>query len=202
MRTVAPEPVEREPAERVLVGRVLRPHGVQGELLVEPLSDLPERLEAGSELAVTGEDPDRPPAPRSPAAAASPPPATVVVAASRPHRGAVLVRFEGIGDRDAAAALRGTWLAVDRASVPPPPEGTWYHFQLVGCRCRDREAGDLGEVVDLIEDGGGVLLMVDDGRRRVPVPFVAELLRRVDPDAGVIEVELPPGLIETCASTS
>jgi 16S rRNA processing protein RimM len=183
----------------VLVGRVLRPHGLRGELLVEPLSDLPERLEPGSVLAVTGPDPDQP-ATAKPAGA--PPPASVTVAAARPHRGAVLVRFDGVGDRDAAACLAGAWLAVERAAVPPPPPGTWYHFQLVGCRCRDRGAGDLGEVVEVVEDGGGVLLLVEDGRRRVPVPFVAEFLRRVDPDAGVIEVELPPGLIETCASTS
>lgn len=182
----------------MLVGRVLRPHGVRGELLVEPLSDLPERLAPGSELAVTGADPDQPP----PAKPAGAPPPAVTVAAARPHRGAVLVRFEGVGDRDAAARLAGAWLAVERAAVPPPPEGTWYHFQLVGCRCRDRGDGDLGEVVDVVEDGGGILLVVDDGRRRVPVPLVAEFLRRVDPDAGVIEVELPPGLIETCASTS
>lgn len=169
-------------------------------MLVEPLSDLPERLEPGSELAVTSADPDQPAAPGPPGRPS--PPAAVTVSAARPHRGVMLIRFDGIDDRDQAARLSGTWLAVERTAVPPPPEGTWYYFQLVGCRCRDRGAGELGEVVDVIEDGGGVLLMVDDGRRRVPVPFVDEFLRRVDPDAGVIEVDLPPGLIETCTSTS
>ena len=185
---------------RVLVGRIVRPHGVRGEVVVEALSDVPGRLAPGSELLVTGADPDAPPP--APAAGGEPPPATLSVAASRPHGGRVLIAFEGVGDRDAAGRLRGLGLAVERAAVAPPPDGAWYHFQLLGCRCRDRTAGDLGEVVDLVEDGGGLLLVVDDGRRRVPVPFAGEFLRRVDPEAGVIEVELPPGLLETCASTS
>jgi 16S rRNA processing protein RimM len=184
---------------RVLVGRIVRPHGVRGELVVEALSDRPERLAPGSELAVTGADPDAPP-PAAPGG--EPAPAALRVAASRPHRGRLLVEFEGIADRAAAETLRGLGLAVARAAVPPAPDGSWYHFQLLGCRCRDRAAGDLGAVVDLVEDGGGVLLVVDDGRRRLPVPFVAAFLRRVDPAAGVIEVELPPGLVETCASRS
>jgi 16S rRNA processing protein RimM len=205
---------------RVLVGRIVRPHGVRGELVVEVLSDNPERLAAGSELLVTGDEPDAAPAVRSgggdpgpwgsaryPAGSPPPPeggspPAVLRVATSRPHRGRVLVEFEGVGDREAAERLRGLGLAVERAAVPPAPSGTWYHFQLLGCRCRDAAAGDLGEVVELVEDGGGLLLVVDDGRRRLPVPFVGEFVRRVDLGAGVIEVELPPGLIETCASTS
>lgn len=188
---------------RVLVGRILGPHGVRGEVTVEPLSDRPERLAPGGELEVTGPDPDAPPpAEAAPGAAAGAPAARLRVAASRPHRGRLLVTFEGIADRDAAARLRGRWLAIERSAVPPPPSGSWYHFQLLGCRCRDLAAGDLGEVVDLVEDGGGLLLVVDDGRRRVPVPFVEAFLRRVDPEARVIEVELPPGLIETCTSTS
>ena len=192
------EPALGDDGGRVLVGRIVRPHGVRGELVVEVLSDRPERLAPGSELVVTGADPDAP----APAAGGEPAPAALRVAASRPHRGRALVEFEGIGDRAAAERLRGLGLAVERAAVPPPPGGSWYHFQLLGCRCRDRAAGDLGAVVDLVEDGGGLLLVVDDGRRRLPVPFVNEFLRRVDPEAGVIEVELPPGLVETCASTS
>jgi 16S rRNA processing protein RimM len=124
------------------------------------------------------------------------------VAASRPHRGGLLVRFAGIDDRDAAERLRGAGLAVERERVPAAPPGAYYHFELVGCRCRDRREGDLGEVVDLVEDGGGLLLVVDDGRRRVPVPFVGRFIRKVDVAAGQIEVELPPGLVETCASGS
>ena len=174
----------------------MRPHGLRGELLVEPLSDLSERLAAGSELLLT-------PAGALPApAAGAAPRQRLTVASSRPHRGGMLVTFAGIDDRDRADELRGAELAVARDRVPAAPAGAYYHFELLGCRCRDRRDGDLGEVVDLVDDGGGLILVVDDGSRRVPLPFVASFVAAVDVVAGTIEFELPPGLVDICASRS
>lgn len=149
---------------------------------MEPYSELPERFEVGAELLSAGR--------------------RVTVETVRPHRGGLLVRFEGVLDRDAAEALRGSVLEIARAAVPQAPEGTWYYFELVGCRCDDRREGTLGEVADVIEDGGGVLLDVRDGGRRLLVPFVHEFVRRVDPESRRIELELPEGLVEACASRS
>ncbi len=171
--------------ETVLVGRVRRPHGVLGAVIVQNLTDNPERWSAGSRLLA--------------------PPETgggLTVERAQEHGGAMLVWFEGVAGREAAEALRGAELSVRRDDVPPAPEGTWYEFQLVGCRVHDAAAGELGEVVDVVEDGGGLLLMVDDGLRRLPVPFVDAFLVRVDLAAGRIDVDLPPGLIEACASGS
>ncbi len=174
----------------VEVGRVVRPHGVRGEAVVEPLTDVPDRFSPGAELLAW-----RPGAP-------GPAGSRLTVESARPHRDWLLVRFAGIEDRDGVDALRGTRLSVPRAAVPEAPADTWYHFQLVGCRCRDRGHGDLGEVVDVVEDGGGVLLIVDDGSRRLPVPFVREMVREIDPAGRRIELDLPEGLLEACASTS
>jgi 16S rRNA processing protein RimM len=175
--------------DTVLVGVVRRAHGVRGAVIVESLTDNEERWQPGSRLLASG-------------GALGAAVRELTVERSQPHSGAVLVAFEGVEDRDAALALRGCELAVPESEVPPPEEGTWYEYQLVGCRCRDAEAGDLGEVVEVLEDGGGLLLLVDDGTRRLPVPFVRAFLTRVDVDAREIDLELPPGLVETCASRS
>jgi 16S rRNA processing protein RimM len=177
----------------------LRPHGLRGEVVVEVLTDTPRRFDPGSSLLLVREG--RPEvalvvAGRRAASAPGRP-----AGAGRSRRATALVRFAGIGDREAAAALRGGWLEIERSLVPPAPAGTYYRFELLGCRCSDG-GEDLGEVVEVVEDGGGLLLIVADGRREVPVPFVARFLRAVDVEHGRIELDLPPGLIEACASRS
>lgn len=188
----ATPPEAPETRETVAVGRILRPHGIQGEVVVEVLSDVPDRLAPGRRLLLTRDAPPALPA------------TSVVVRSERPHKSGALIRFEGIADRNQAEELRGAWLEVLQSEVPEPPAGTYYQYQLLGCRCFDRGT-DLGEVVELLEDGGGLLLIVSDGQRRLPIPFVKEFLKGVDVSAGAarrIDLELPPGLVETCASRS
>jgi 16S rRNA processing protein RimM len=172
--------------ETVTVGRVLRPHGVRGEVVVEVLSDVPARFRKGSR--VTGVREGAPPLP-------------LTVATGRVHKTGAVVRFEGYEDRDRAGELRGLDLEIPRAEVPKASRGTYYQFELLGCLCRDR-GEELGRVAEVVEDGGGVMLIVEGEGRRIPVPFVKEFLRRVDVTRGRIDLELPEGLLETCASTS
>lgn len=171
--------------ETVIVGHAVRSHGLRGEVVVEPLSDNPDRFAAGSEVLVELAGRRR----------------VLRVRRARPHHGRLLVSFDGIEDRDAAEDLRGRDLAVPSSAVPAAPDGCFYSFELIGCRCRDGSLGELGVVDEVLEDGGGWLLMVVQGNRRLPVPFVEAFLRRVDIEAGVIEVDLPAGLLETCEST-
>ncbi|PYQ64710.1 MAG: 16S rRNA processing protein RimM [Acidobacteria bacterium] len=178
--------VREDLPETVAVGRVLRPHGVRGEVVVEVLSDVPARFQKGSR--VTGVREGAPPLP-------------LTVAAGRVHKTGAVVRFEGYDDRDRAGELRGLDLEIPRSEVPKAQRGTYYQFELLGCLCRDHGA-ELGRVVEVVEDGGGVMLIVEGEGRRIPVPFVKELLKKVDVVRGVIDVKLPEGLLETCASTS
>src|SRR5215210_8649194 len=173
--------------ERVAVGRVLRPHGLRGEVVVEVLSDVPGRLAPGSQVTASWEG--RP----------SRTSRSVLVESHRLHKSGAMVRFAGFDDRDRAEELRDALLEVDRSRVPDAPEGTYYWYQLLGCRCRV-DGQDLGEVTDLIEDGGGLLLVVSDGERQVPIPFVQSFLKDVDVERGRIELDLPEGLLEACAS--
>ena len=172
--------------ETVAVGRVLRPQGVKGEVVVEVLSDVPGRFKKGSRVMGVRE---------------GAPPVSLTVAAGRPHKGGAVVRFEGYEDRDRAEELRGLDLEVPRSEVPKAPKGTYYQYELLGCLCLDRDE-ELGRVVEVREDGGGVMLIVEGEGRQVPVPFVREFLRKVYVEAGRIELALPEGLIEECASAS
>ncbi|MEL7058970.1 MAG: ribosome maturation factor RimM [Acidobacteriota bacterium] len=177
--------------ERVLVGRVLRPHGVRGDVRVESHSDVEGRFSAGSTLWVVGADGSA---------------RRRRIERSRSDRGAWLLRFEDLDDREAAADLRGARLEVDEADVPEAPDGFYYHHDLVGCVCVERGGSEgertLGQVVRLHEDGGGWILEVRRSGQTLLVPFVDAFLRTVDIAAQRIEVELPPGLVDTCTSRS
>ena len=90
-----------------------------------------------------------------------------------------VVRVEGIGDRSAAEALRGSLVEVDRSALPPLEEGEYYHADLIGLACVDREGRELGSVVAVENYGAGDLLEVEAGGGKIfLIPFkpgIAEL---------------------------
>ncbi len=163
-----------------------RPHGVHGGLLIEALSDVPQRFAPGSVLDLVTADGRRRP---------------VEVAQAAPHGDSLRVSFVGFDDRDDVEPLRGATLEVRRELTPSAPEGEFYYFELAGCVCVDRVGGTLGPVSGVIEDGGGLLLEVVDGDRTLLIPFVKAFIVAIDIPGRRIELDLPEGLIETCGST-
>lgn len=191
---ITPQPPgdRRQPSsagpEPVAVGRILRAHGVRGEVVVESWSDVADRFAVASRVWAAGE--------------AEP----LEIATSRRHRGLRLIRFAGVDDRDAAERLRGLELVVPVDAVPAAPAESYYYFELVGCRVEDLEVGELGTVADVLEDGGGLLLEIESipatpAGERLLVPFVASYVRKIDVVAKRIRVSLPAGLLDTCRST-
>jgi 16S rRNA processing protein RimM len=167
-----------------VVGRVVRSHGLRGEVSIESQTDLESRFAIGSQLWV-GSSNER-----------------LRVASCRVHHGRILVQFEGYDERASADGLRGRELMVAQEEVPPAPADHYYHFELVGCRVLDATNRELGVVARVVEDGGGLLLELEgSGPGLAPgllIPFVQAFVDRVDAEAGVIVVDLPPGLIDTC----
>lgn len=207
--------------EAVLVGTILRPHGIKGEVTVALWSDYERRFAPGVELAATAPESLARPraaaaaAPGSAVAAAPARPAaipvrpvpesrkrTLRVERSSPHKGGLRVAFAGVADREAAESLRGLELWVPISEVPDAPPGSYYVFELIGCRCFDERDGDIGTVIDIQEDGGGTLLEVDKDGVRTVLPFVEPFLVGVDRDARRIDLRLPEGLLATCAYKS
>ena len=131
----------------------------------------------------------------------------------RPANTVVVVRFKGVGDRNAAEALAGTELFVDRSMLPDDgEEDEFYHADLVGLEVRDETGAAIGKVVAVHNFGGGDILDVTlAGRKGVLIPFtqaavpqvsIAEGFVRVDPAAaGLVEDEDGDGDRATKTST-
>jgi 16S rRNA processing protein RimM len=170
---------------QVVVGRILRPHGVRGEVVVEVRTDRPERrFSAGSTLHRA----DGPP---------------LTVSAARAHGQRWLLRFDGVPSRDAAEALRDTELTVSADPVAPIGEDgsdtvdEYPDHVLVGLRVTDVAGDPVGTVAAVEHAPWQDLVVVDrPSGGRVRVPFVRALVPVVDVPAGVLVVDPPVGLLD------
>jgi 16S rRNA processing protein RimM len=181
----APTPRDAAPPARLVVGRIVKPHGVGGEVVVDVMSDAPGRFEPGIELA-TGD----------PEAEEAAPPRQLVIAASRRHQGRLLIGFEGLDDRDDAEALRGELLTIPFSSARQlGPDEFWPH-QLTGLAVVDHTGAAVGSVTDVLPGAAHDLLQVGlDTGGEVLVPAVAALVT-VELAAGRVVVADLPGLLE------
>ncbi|MFY9588406.1 MAG: ribosome maturation factor RimM [Actinomycetota bacterium] len=170
-----------EAPARLVVGRIVKPHGLRGEMVVEVLSDAPERFAPGGRIDAGDPDGAR---------------RTLTVRATRNDRGRSLVTFEEVTDRDAAEALRGALLSIAREDAVPLEDGMYYEWQLEGLTVADEDGRTVGTFVRVLEGGGGDLWVVDTGEKEVLVPAVEEFVRRVDLEGGRIVLHVIPGLLE------
>ncbi|WP_141577562.1 ribosome maturation factor RimM [Actinomadura sp. WMMA1423] len=167
-------------SEPLVVGRIGRPHGVRGEVAVDVRTDEPEsRFAPGTAIAT---DP----------VAAGP----LTIERKRWHSGRLLVRFAGIGDRDAAEELRGTWLVVDPGDISPSADPDDFHDQeLLGLAVFTADGAEVGQVADVLHHGQDLLVVRGAGGEKL-VPFVAALVPEVDVPGGRLVIDPPPGLLD------
>lgn len=165
------------------VGRIIRPHGIRGELVVEPRTDSPEiRFAQDAVLLVTSRSGDQ---------------RQMTITAARPHTGRLLVFLDGVADRDAAEALRGAELFADVADLPPTADpDEFYDHELEGLAVRTVAGEPVGTLKEILHGPGGELLVIDRDGQEVLVPFVREIVTEVDRTAGCIVLDPPPGLLE------
>jgi len=163
------------------VGFVRKPHGVHGEVLVEILTDFPERLEAGVRFGLGSEE-----APEE----------FHEVHHVRYHKGAWLLGIVGLKDRNAVEPWRGRYLFLPELSREELPEGYHYEHHLVGLACRSPEGEDLGEITGMDSGGPQARLVVRRGQREYLVPWVPQIVTSVDLEAGTVTIDAPPGLLD------
>jgi 16S rRNA processing protein RimM len=173
----------------LVVGRVVKAHGINGEVVVEIRTDDPAaRFAAGNTLRAKesrGDDQHR----------------SYVVDDAREHGGRLLLRLAGVGDRAAADALRGCLFVVDSDDLPPIDEpDTYYDHQLEGLHVRTTTGRDVGVVAEVLHTAAGELLAVrrGDGSEsgEVLVPFVSAIVTSVSLDDHVVEIDPPEGLLD------
>ena len=178
--------LELKPAwnEMVLVGRVARPHGIRGQVLVNPETDFVEdRFRPGATFhtrSVRGEE-------------------QLTVTTARVQNGRPVIGFEGFSSIEDVERLAGLELRVPEDELQPLDAGMYYHHQLIGCAVETVAGERVGEVVRVNGGAAGSLLEVDGPRGEVLIPLAVEICVEIDVDRKRIRINPPEGLLDVNA---
>ena len=166
------------PPAFLLVGKLHRPHGVRGEMIMSVMTDFPERLKPGTEVYLgPGHDP-------------------VTIKSIRHHNRGVLIALEGYNSREEVDPLRNIEMFVRAEDRPPLPEGESYLHEIIGLQAVTDEGETLGVVADWLETGAnGVFIVRDEEGREILLPDIDEVILKIDLEAGQMVVHLLEGLL-------
>ncbi|MBI1745987.1 MAG: 16S rRNA processing protein RimM [Acidobacteria bacterium] len=165
----------------VSIGRVLRPRGIRGDVLVALLTDFPEHFEALDQVYVKY--------------------STGHLEAKRLenvwfHKGRAVVHFEHVDSYEAAEKLARAELSISEADLAELPEGTYFDFELIGCQVITVTGESVGCVESILKVPGNDLLVVKAGGQERLIPAHEPICREVNLDRRQIVVNLPEGLLE------
>jgi 16S rRNA processing protein RimM len=167
----------------LLLGEILRPHGIIGEMRMKVLTAYPERLK-DIETVYLGRNSD------------STNVTAYTIEGARMHQGYALIRFKGINDRSQADLLRQLLVMIPLENAIPLEEGEFYLYQLIGLEVRTDEGEILGQLTEVLETGANDVYIVDSPEYgEVLIPVTPETIIKTDIEAGVVIVKLPEGLI-------
>jgi 16S rRNA processing protein RimM len=173
LKTPAPRS-PKEDADSVTIGIVLRPHGIRGEVVVEPLTDNEDRFSTLTEVRLA-----RPAGPS----------VLLNVASLFPHKGRLVIQFAGITSIEEAETLRAAELRIPLAALPSLPAGSYYHHELRGLDVRVESGTSIGRVTDLWETGATPVLVIRDAKaRETLLPLVDTYIIEVDVKGGYMKV--------------
>ena len=164
----------------VTIARIVRPRGNSGEVAAEDLSDSIERFKTTREVLLADPGGGR---------------REAVIEKAWRHKGRLILKLTGVESITDAEALRGYEVQIPANELAALPDGEYFLDDLVGCEVVDEEGGrTIGEVTDVLEPGGPLLLEIGAGGHEVLVPLVTAICRDVDVEGRKIRVRLPEGL--------
>ena len=148
----------------LVIGEILKPQGVKGEVKVRPITSDPERFFDLETVYFEEKGAYRP----------------VKVHVNRMDDAAAYLTIEGVDDRNAAEALRGKLIYIDRAHAVQLPEDTEFICDLIGCHGRDDSGRDLGELTEVLQPGGNDVYVFRGPLGEVLVPALKSVVTKVD----------------------
>lgn len=163
----------------LVVGSLRRPHGVRGEMVMEVITDFPERLKPNTQVFVG--DSHQP----------------MTLAEARFHNEGLLIKFNGVDTPEEAGRYRNQLVYVTAADRPPLPKGRYYHHELIGFEVVDEDDQPIGVLSEVMQTGANdVYVVTRPGAREILLPAIASVVLDIEAGRRFIRVHLLDGLIE------
>ncbi len=156
----------------IVVGKIVAPHGVRGDVRVIPLTDFPERfdglkrvfLDDGNELAIEN---------------------------VKNHNQLLILKFVGLNSRNDIESLRGRLLKIPKTEAVRLPSGEFYVFDIIGLKVFDDAGSYLGVVSDVLKTGSNDVYVVDqEDKRQLLIPALKKVITKIDIPTGQMSVKL------------
>jgi 16S rRNA processing protein RimM len=167
-----------QPPRYLIIGRVLKPLGVRGELKVEILTEFPERF-ASLRQVFLGDDAK-----------------SFLVESARVQGDYARLKLAGIDTPEAAATLRHLFVYVAREEAVPLPPNRVYLYQTLGLRVKTTQGVVLGKVVDVLDTRANDVYIVRNSTREILLPAIPQVVKEINLERGEMIVELMEGLVE------
>ena len=161
-----------EKSTYIEAGRIINTHGIAGEVKIEVWLDSPRFMRKFKRLFINGTE--------------------LAMLSSREHKGFLLAKLEGIEDVNAAMALKGKTVYIDRADAKLP-KGSFFLSDIIGAAVVTEEGEEIGKLVDVIENPTQRVYIVR-GETEHLIPAVPEFIRSVDTENGIVTVHLIEGM--------
>jgi 16S rRNA processing protein RimM len=160
-------------------GKVRRPHGVHGEMVLELYTDFPERLRPETKIFLGEKQ------------------IPMILRSARPHNEGLLLSIEGIDTPEDAGKYRNQIVYVLAKTLPALDDGEYYFHELIGLNVVDEDGNALGELTEIVETGANdVYVVTAPSGTEILLPAIPDVILAVDLDARMMRVHLLPGLLD------
>jgi 16S rRNA processing protein RimM len=166
-----------ESPKYLIIGRVLKPWGVRGEVKIEVLTGFPERFASLRQVFI-GDDAK-----------------LFSVDRARLHGKAALLKFKGIDSPADAETLRDQLVQVALEDAVKLPKGKLYLYQLIGLSVVTTEGNALGEITDVLDTGANDVYVVHDGTREILIPAIEDVVKQIDLERREVKIKMMEGLV-------
>lgn len=161
----------------IVIGAIVAPFGIRGEVKVAVTTDFPERFNAGNQVTLRIDDEKR---------------SVVKIESSRPQKGGYALKLQGVDTRTDAEGLRGVDIVISEDELTELPEGEFYIFDLMGLKVVTDDGRDLGEVTEVLQSGSNDVYVTSSG---VCIPALKDVVTKIDLAEGTMLIHPVPGLL-------